>query len=72
LRDHLRLETERIRRLEIRSRGLRLYAAWSMWPELSSPIQQGQIIYEGVPFAESSFNHQTRAGRVPSIILVTD
>jgi hypothetical protein len=30
LRDHLRFETGRIRRLEIRSRGLRLYAAWSM------------------------------------------
>ena len=29
LRDHLRQETSRIRRLEIRSRGLRLYAAWS-------------------------------------------
>jgi hypothetical protein len=29
LRDHLRLETTRIRKLEIRSRGLRLYAAWS-------------------------------------------
>jgi hypothetical protein len=29
LRDHLRLETERIRKLETRSRGLRLYAAWS-------------------------------------------
>ena len=30
LRDHLRLETGRIRELEIRSRGLRLYAAWSL------------------------------------------
>jgi hypothetical protein len=29
LRDHLRQETSRIHRLEIRSRGLRLYAAWS-------------------------------------------
>ena len=29
LRDHLRLETGRIRKLETRSRGLRLYAAWS-------------------------------------------
>jgi|SoimicmetaTmtLAA_FD_contig_71_72944_length_431_multi_2_in_0_out_0_1 hypothetical protein len=29
LRDHLRHETGRIRKLEIRSRGLRLYAAWS-------------------------------------------
>jgi hypothetical protein len=29
LRDHLRQETSRIRKLEIRSRGLRLYAAWS-------------------------------------------
>jgi hypothetical protein len=29
LRDHLRLETGRIRKLEARSRGLRLYAAWS-------------------------------------------
>jgi len=29
LRDHLRQETGRIRKLEIHSRGLRLYAAWS-------------------------------------------
>jgi hypothetical protein len=29
LRDHLRKETARIRNLEIRSRGLRLYAAWA-------------------------------------------
>ena len=29
LRDHLRHENRRIRKLEIRSRGLRLYAAWS-------------------------------------------
>jgi hypothetical protein len=29
LRDHLRNETARIRKLEIRSRGLRLYAAWA-------------------------------------------
>ena len=29
LRDDLRYETARIRKLEIRSRGLRLYAAWA-------------------------------------------
>jgi hypothetical protein len=29
LRDHLRQETSRIRKLEIRSRALRLYAAWA-------------------------------------------
>jgi hypothetical protein len=29
LRDHLRSEIPRIRKLEIRSRGLRLYAAWA-------------------------------------------
>ena len=29
LRDHMRDETARIRNLEIRSRGLRLYAAWA-------------------------------------------
>jgi hypothetical protein len=29
LRDHLRQETSRIRKLEFRSRGLRLYAAWA-------------------------------------------
>jgi hypothetical protein len=29
LRDHLRKETAQIRQLEIRSRGLRLYAAWA-------------------------------------------
>ena len=30
LRDHLRDETAQIRRLEIRSRRLRLYAAWAL------------------------------------------
>ena len=29
LRDHLRQETTRLRDLEIRSRGLRLYTAWA-------------------------------------------
>ena len=29
LRDHLRKESAEIRQLEIRSRGLRLYAAWA-------------------------------------------
>jgi hypothetical protein len=29
LRDHLRKESAEIRKLEIRSRGLRLYAAWA-------------------------------------------
>jgi hypothetical protein len=29
LRDHLRKETAQIRKLEIRPRGLRLYAAWA-------------------------------------------
>jgi hypothetical protein len=29
LRDHLRKENARIRKLEVRSRGLRLYAAWA-------------------------------------------
>ena len=29
LRDHLRQETSRIRKLEIGARGLRLYAAWT-------------------------------------------
>ena len=29
LRDHLRQETSRVRKLEIRSRALRLYAAWA-------------------------------------------
>jgi hypothetical protein len=37
LRDHLRKETARIRKLEIRSRGLRLYAAWA--PGVSNVIQ---------------------------------
>jgi hypothetical protein len=36
LSDHLRQETSRIRKLEIRSRGLRLYAAWSAIPRTSS------------------------------------
>jgi hypothetical protein len=53
LRDHLRKETELIRKLEIRSRGLRLYAAWASgvsnvtparlddWPEAALPEEAG-------------------------------
>jgi len=37
LRDHLRVETGRIRRLEVRARGLRLYAAW--WTGASNIIE---------------------------------
>ena len=37
LRDHRRLEYGRIRELEIRSRGLRLYAAWS-YPSASNVV----------------------------------
>jgi hypothetical protein len=53
LRDHLRKETELIRKLEIRSRGLRLYAAWASgvsnvtrarpdnWPQATLPEAAG-------------------------------
>jgi hypothetical protein len=39
LRDHLRRETSRIRKLETRSRGLRLYSAWAA-SETSKMIRQ--------------------------------
>jgi hypothetical protein len=52
LRDHLRKETGLIRELEIRSRGLRLYAAWASgvsnvtrvpenWPQATLPETAG-------------------------------
>jgi hypothetical protein len=53
LRDHLRKETGLIRQLEIRSRGLRLYAAWASgvsnvtparpenWPQATLPEAAG-------------------------------
>ncbi len=37
LRDHQRREATRIRQLEIRARGLRLYAAWSRKPFTGTP-----------------------------------
>jgi len=56
LRDHLRHETSRIRQLEIRSRALRLYAAWAAkedsrfidrhgqnWPKTGLPHASPQI-----------------------------
>jgi hypothetical protein len=47
LRDHMRIESGRIRRLETRSRGLRLYAAWSV--SASNIIQtRGEDWYQGV------------------------
>ena len=48
LRDHLRSETARIRKLEIRSRGLRLYAAWASG--VSKVIQtQAENWYQAAP-----------------------
>ena len=53
LRDHLRKESGLIRKLEIRSRGLRLYAAWASgvsnvtparpenWPQATLPEAAG-------------------------------
>ena len=46
LRDHLRKETAQIRKLEIRSRGLRLYAAWAS--SVSNVIQtRAEDWYQG-------------------------
>ena len=56
LRDHLRKETGLIRQLEIRSRGLRLYAAWASgvsnvtparpenWPQAMLPEAAGLLV----------------------------
>jgi hypothetical protein len=58
LRDHLRKETGFIRKLEIRSRGLRLYAAWASgvsnvtsartdnWPQAALPEEAGILAQE--------------------------
>jgi hypothetical protein len=47
LRDHMRIESGRIRRLQTRSRALRLYAAWSV--SASNIIQtRGEDWYQGV------------------------
>ena len=58
LRDHLRKETGLIRKLEIRSRGLRLYAAWASgvsnvtparsenWPQATLPEAAGILAQE--------------------------
>ena len=58
LRDHLRKEAELIRELEIRSRGLRLYAAWASsvsnvlpdrpqnWPQATLPEAAGILTQE--------------------------
>ena len=60
LRDHLRSETAQIRRLEIRSRGLRLYAAWASgvsnviqtrpehWPEATLAEEPGTSTHESL------------------------
>ena len=61
LRDHLRYETARIRKLEIRSRGLRLYAAWASG--VSKVIQtRAENWYQGGPAqAAGDINSGTRA-----------
>ena len=57
LRDHLRKETGLIRKLEMRSRGLRLYAAWASgvsnvtpapenWPQATLPEAGGILAQE--------------------------
>ena len=57
LRDHLRKETGLIHKLEIRSRGLRLYAAWASgvsntparpenWPQATLPEEAGILAQE--------------------------
>ena len=61
LRDDLRKETAQIRRLEIRSRGLRLYAAWASG--VSKVIQtRAENWYQGAPAqAAGDINSGTRA-----------
>ena len=61
LRDHLRLETGRVRRLEKRSRGLRLYAAWSV--RASNIIQsRAQDWYQtALPHSTAEFHIKTPA-----------
>jgi hypothetical protein len=59
LRDHLRSETARIRELEIRSRGLRLYAAWAS--EVSNVIQtRPEDWYQGTP-TQAAGGYQVRS-----------
>jgi hypothetical protein len=52
LRDHLRKETARTRKLEIRSRGLRLYAAWASG--LSNVIQTRAENWYQAPLAKAA------------------
>ena len=52
LRDHLRKETAQIRKLEIRSRGLRLYAAWASG--VSNVIQTRSEDWPGATLAEAA------------------
>jgi hypothetical protein len=61
LRDHLRKETAQIRKLEIRSRGLRLYAAWASG--VSNVIQtRAEDWYQGTPAkAAGDINSRTPA-----------
>jgi hypothetical protein len=61
LRDHLREETARIRNLETRARGLRLYAAWASG--VSNVIQtRAENWYQGAPAqAAGDINSGTRA-----------
>jgi hypothetical protein len=61
LRDHLRKETAQIRKLEIRSRGLRLYAAWASG--VSNVIQtRAEDWYQGtLAKAAGDINSRTAA-----------
>ena len=61
LRDHLRKETAQIRKLEIRSRGLRLYAAWAS--SVSNVIQtRAEDWYQGtLAKAAGDINSRTLA-----------
>jgi hypothetical protein len=52
LRDHLRKESAEIRKLEIRSRGLRLYAAWASG--VSNVIQTRPEEWPEVRLAEAA------------------
>jgi hypothetical protein len=58
LRDHLREDTARIRKLEIRSRGLCLYAAWASG--VSNVIQtRAEDWYQATP-AKAAGEHRPR------------
>jgi hypothetical protein len=61
LRDHLRVETGRIRRLEIRARGLRLYAAWSTGASNIIQTRAEDWFRDALPLASAETDVKTPA-----------